>query len=82
MTAYVLRFIKGCRKGKTNDSTITLNAVELNHAEMCWIGCVQLQTFKECILKSNPSGSIRVKQFARGNTEVLRKDKKLITDTK
>ena len=39
-TAYVLQFIKSCRKGATNDSTINLNATEVNHAEMCWIGCV------------------------------------------
>jgi len=53
--AYVLRFIKAC---KTNDITFTSNAAELNHAELCWIGCVQSQeSFKDeiqCILKSDP----------------------------
>ena len=61
-----MRFIKACRKGATNDSTINLNATEVNHAEVCWIGCVQSQNFKEeieCILKDDSSGSIGVKQF-------------------
>ncbi|XP_065886647.1 uncharacterized protein [Dysidea avara] len=65
-TAYVLRFINACRKDTTNDSTINLSAAELNHAEKCWIRCVQSQSFKEeiqCILKGDQSSSIRVKQF-------------------
>ena len=55
-----------CRKGTTNDGTINLSAAELNHADMCWIGCVQSQSFKEekqYILKGDQSGSILVKQF-------------------
>ena len=63
---YVLRFIKARRRGTPNNSTINLSATELDHAEMCWIRCVQSQSFKEeiqCLSNGDQPGSIRVRQF-------------------
>ena len=65
-TGFVLQFIKACRRGTLNNNTINLSATELDHAEMCWIRCVQSQSFKEeiqCLSKGDQPGSIRVRQF-------------------
>ena len=65
-TAFVLRFIKACRKQRCEDRELKLTKPELDDAERCWMKCLQTQFFHKeinSILRKSKPEEIRVIQF-------------------